>query len=52
MTFLLPGAWVVTSAAAISWLESVYFYVRKNHQIIVLNGYVSFLFYLGLGVNT
>ena len=33
-TFLQPGAWVatVTSVAAISHLESMYFYVGKNHK--------------------
>ena len=46
-TFLRPGAWVatVTSAAAIGRLESKYFYVKKIINIIVLNRFVSFLFY-------
>ena len=34
LTFLWPGAWVatVTSAAAIGRLDSMYFYVEKNHK--------------------
>ena len=48
-TFLRPGAWVamVTSAAAIGRLESTYFYVIN---IIVLNGFVSFLFYFAANI--
>ena len=50
-SFLRPGAWVatVTSAAAIGRLESTYFYVGKKN-IIVLNGFVSFLFCLAANI--
>ena len=48
-TFLRPGAWVatVTSVAAIGRLESTYFDVIN---IIVLNGFVSFLFYFAANI--
>ena len=51
-SFLRPGAWVatVTSAAAIGHLESTYFHVGKIINIIVLNGFVSFLFYLAANI--
>ena len=47
-TFLRPGAWVETvmSVATIGRLESTYFCRKKIIKITVLNGLVSFLFYL------
>ena len=46
-SFLRPGAWVatVTSAAAIGIFMS-----EKIINIIVLNGFVSFLFYLAANI--
>ena len=46
-TYLQPGRWVVMvmSMAAISWLESTYFYVGKIITIIDLNGFVSFFLF-------
>ena len=50
-SFLRPGAWVatVTSAAAIGRLESI-FMSEKIINIIVLNGFVSFLFYFAANI--
>ena len=49
MIFLRPGAWVatVTSAAAI---DSTYFMSEKIIEIIVLNGFLSILFYLAANI--
>ena len=46
-TFFRPGAWVatVTSAADSGRLESMYFYVGKNHKYNSVNGFVLFMFY-------
>ena len=51
-TFLRPGAWVATvmSAATIGRLESTYFISGKIINIIVLNGFVSFLFYFAANI--